>query len=202
MDDPQNENDRENKSAGVFVIVYDVGAVITGDIYESSLALSPCTHRDTQPQNKRTLGSSKDSTLRVSLKTNPDPAICPINLDSAAMAGATRVICVIVVAVGVGIIVVVLLLRSIVHAAVVRTPLTTVFQWLLLLLFVLLLFHGHTAVFITVLFSSSAGGGDAKVGIFRPFVVVVVVVPVRAIGWKLKDWEGHGTETKRSRNMD
>ena len=122
------------------------------------------------------------------------------------MAGATRVICVIVVAVGVGIIVVVvvvvvLLLRSIVHAAVVMTPLTTVFQWLLLLL--LLFFHaGHTAVFITVLFSSSAGEGDAKVGIFRPFVVVVVVVPVRAIGWKLKDWEGHGTETKRSRTMD
>ena len=38
-------------------------------------------------RNERTLGSSKDSTLSVSLKTSPEPAICPMSLDSTAVAG-------------------------------------------------------------------------------------------------------------------
>ena len=83
-----------------------------------------------------TLGSSKDSTLRVSLKTNPEPAICPINLDSAAMAGGT----IEGVAIGVW--------RRIVHAAVMMAPWTN-----------RLLFQGHVASFIV-----STGGTDGERG--------------------------------------
>ena len=143
--------------------------------------------------------------MRVSLKTNPDPAICPITLDSAAMAGATRV----KVAEGINVVVVVvvvvggkvLVLRRMVHAAVIMAFLAKTFQ----LFLSLLMFDGHAVVFSPVSLSTTVG--DDKEGILVTFVVVllplpilvVVVVVVGRIGWKPKDTDAHGNETKRKR---